>query len=354
MLQDEEIVARVRTSLERGTSSSIRKTLHPVSYSLPRSERWRLRQLLTPHIIAVLRDGLRGASAYRLNQALSVLRWAPSLDKLFDGWTLEDWHKTIETSSVNSLRLFTYSLNMWGLVGATRALASALPSSNLNLLLAPSRCYLNEKGLGGLIGNLGQVLGEVKLEPFFEAVAKLDLAPLLACSDPRNISWLLSRILKLQRPDLVSAFAESNFVAIGDASRRAEAMDRLWLLWNVAAGAKLLGAALMEDSGGAKGLPDRGDAAYLPMLGLRCYLGLADNVEISNLEQVVARVAAEESPTLVGLYLYAMSCDTSLEKLSDYKEKLRLAYWRMRIESTPVAAVRELLTTALKRLEGRL
>ncbi|MGW9432230.1 hypothetical protein ACWHA1_30350, partial [Streptomyces decoyicus] len=109
ILRDQNITPRLRSSLENISGAMLRKILHPVFYSLPPNERWRLHDLLTPSAITILSESLKGAPAYQIDQGMRVLCSTVHPRTVFDSWSLDDWQATTGKSSINSLKALAYS-----------------------------------------------------------------------------------------------------------------------------------------------------------------------------------------------------------------------------------------------------
>ncbi|MEV6402937.1 hypothetical protein AB0M58_08225 [Streptomyces bobili] len=346
MLRNEAVAERLRNSLESASGASIRQILHPVYYSLPRDERWRLRNIISQSSVDVLEDSLRRSPAYQIDQSLRILSCVTDLSTRFHDWDADDWRVTVERSSINSLRLLAYSFYHRGLRRAARALSSGLSSCDLQILLDPAQCRLTENNLCGLIGNLEKIEKEC-LVPFLERLSSADFSAILANANPRNLSWLFSRMVLAGRPELVGEFTNRNLESVAALADGAIWEARLWLLWNISQADKETATRIAVDAT-SNHLPDIDSAIYLPYLGLCRYLEVPlTSSPLPDDTQITERINNERSPTVAGLCLYAIGASADPTRMHDLKANLVLEYWRQQGSSTPVPAVHSLLMNSL-------
>ncbi|MCB5163561.1 hypothetical protein LG634_01700 [Streptomyces bambusae] len=344
ILRDQKITPRLRSSLENVSGAMLRKILHPVLYSLPQNERWRLQDLLTPSATTLLSESLKGAPAYQVDQGMRVLCSTVNPCTVFDGWGIEDWQTTINKSSINSLKSLAYSILRYRLNPAANSLARALSSGDLQGVL--TKCQTSMSSLSGLIGNLER-LEKGCTAPFLEKVLSADLALVMENAEPGSFSSILYRMNEAEHPEIVMQFIVRNRDSLQKMLDRADWKARFWLLWNASQADKESAAVFMRQTSGTL-LPRLDDDTYMPYLGLANYLGVDHPpAPLPSNTAIVAMIEEEWSPTAVGLILRAVAVHGDPALIEDLKGELSIEYWDWRVSSVPIPAVRDLLSQSL-------
>lgn len=349
---NDELRTKARNALERRTSKTLLKVLYATLCALPENEWPLLRDLVPPAAVDALSAGLRGAGAYRIRRGLKILRWFVNLGEMFETWAPADWESMVEASSTNTLRLLCFDLRFWQLKRPIRAIARALTKADLTRILSIEPGNSDLSTVNGLIGNLLQDAPD-DAAAVVGRLAFADLDTLTKTSIGKDLSWLLSQVLLLNRPEVASQFVQRHATSLTSAFQAEGMPHRFWLLWNI----------YLANNAVAKGLPDcdvalfdAGDGKFAMTLAAHELLTISGHTPTSPFEIPSLSIAAEAirlatSPTIKVLAAGAICRHRTGHEVATMAKHVDIAAVHLVMETFPMVAGRRVLNRVLDRID---
>jgi hypothetical protein len=165
------------------------------------------------------------------------------------------------------------------------------------------------------------------------------------------VSYLISKILLVNRPELAEEFVQRNEGPLISLLERSTMPDRFWLLWNIYQSKPELAKSLVQAGSVSLDLLP-GDALWLPCLGLLSLCGRAPiSVPARTDEELKSELKRRDSPSLLGLSLRGIEASVPLERRTTLLNAQALREIRDRLRTFPTLSTRQLLLAILDRFE---
>ena len=341
ILNDPPALAAVKVSLARQTHTTLLHVLEPINRLVPQ-----LGQNLTgdPNVQKTLTDEAKGGSAYRLRKSIRLLHKVMNLHHLFADWTQKDWHSTIDSSSLHTLRLLCYDFQRYRLWPALTAIATHIPTADLDKLLDTSE-GVSLKELDRFIGNIVRFVPRISAQPFIEGLANRDLTQLAQGADSGDLGRFI-RIVTEYAPSKASQVAEGLHEKLRSLIETTDMPHRFWLLWETYKAEPTLAASLAQTHSVKDWIHNESAIFYLASVGLQIKCGKDVSGLAFPLDDSVVQAFDDElgqdkpNVTLLVLALTALTKLWSKEQCSQFNQEVDMLSLRQKIEDINLPSTR--------------
>lgn len=289
-------------------------------------------------------DKLKSSSTSIIRDYLRLLSRFINIENFFNEFTISDFIKIINNSTINSIKRIIFELSdkktndydygFYQFAPATaRKMTMALYESNIALLISKENASIY--GLGGLIGTVVMV-NPSAAEKFVEKLSEIDLNEIFSRDDPfsvkkgfpkiKAINFFLSRWISFTPIYRMKIINNINDDVWYDLIKSTSFDHCFWLVWNIYVNNPIKAKHIIQNGVGKflvqTFMKDEKDPFFLPTLGILhlCDFNISNisiKAHIQEIEKILITFKKEKKPTHLVLSLLILNVKLSSQEFEN-------------------------------------